>query len=75
MVWMADTIGRTLGIEPVVMGVTILAAGTSVPDALSSVFVARGGKGDMAVSSSVGSNLFDYFSWTSFAMVYIYSDV
>lgn len=53
------TIGATLGIPTVVMGLTVLAAGTSVPDLLSSVVVARAGKGDMAVSSSIGSNIFD----------------
>jgi len=37
----------------------VLAAGTSVPDLLSSVIVARRGHGDMAVSSSIGSNIFD----------------
>ena len=42
-----------------VMGLTFLAAGTSIPDLLSSVIVARQGLGDMAVSSSVGSNIFD----------------
>mmetsp|Transcript_34022 Transcript_34022/g.41985 ORF Transcript_34022/g.41985 Transcript_34022/m.41985 type:complete len:120 (-) Transcript_34022:585-944(-) len=41
------------------MGLTILAAGTSVPDALSSVLVARNGQGDMAVANSIGSNVFD----------------
>ncbi|VDO31274.1 unnamed protein product [Brugia timori] len=41
------------------MGLTVLAAGTSVPDLISSVIVARKGLGDMAVSSSIGSNLFD----------------
>ena len=41
------------------MGLTFLAAGTSVPDLITSVLVAREGKGDMAVSSSIGSNLFD----------------
>ena len=41
------------------MGLTLLAAGTSVPDLLSSVIVARMGEGDMAVSSSIGSNIFD----------------
>ena len=41
------------------MGLTLLAAGTSVPDALSSLAVARKGHGDMAVSSSIGSNVFD----------------
>jgi len=34
-------------------------AGTSIPDLLTSVLVARKGFGDMAVSSSVGSNIFD----------------
>ena len=42
-----------------VMGLTFLAAGTSVPDLITSVLVAKQGKGDMAVSSSVGSNIFD----------------
>lgn len=41
------------------MGLTILAAGTSIPDLITSVIVARKGLGDMAVSSSVGSNIFD----------------
>ena len=55
----AETVGYTLGIPPVVMGLTVLAAGTSVPDMISSVIVALDGKGDMAVSSSIGSNIFD----------------
>jgi Ca2+/Na+ antiporter len=41
------------------MGVTVLAAGTSVPDAIGSLLVARDGKGDMAVSNAIGSNVFD----------------
>jgi len=42
-----------------VMGLTFLAAGTSIPDLITSVIVAKKGFGDMAVSSSVGSNIFD----------------
>lgn len=59
MVWWATVLGDVLGIAPEVMGLTFLAAGTSVPDLLSSVIVAKQGKGDMAVSSSIGSNIFD----------------
>lgn len=59
MVGWAETIGATLGIPSYIMGLTFLAAGTSVPDLLSSVIVARMGEGDMAVSSSIGSNIFD----------------
>jgi sodium/potassium/calcium exchanger 2 len=50
---------NTIGVPEAVAGVTVLAAGTSVPDLLSSVIVARQGEGDMAVSSSIGSNIFD----------------
>jgi K+-dependent Na+/Ca+ exchanger-like protein len=59
MVTWATIIGSTLGIPDIIMGLTFLAAGTSVPDLLSSVIVARQGLGDMAVSSSIGSNIFD----------------
>lgn len=59
MVDWAEIVGSTFNIPDVLMGLTVLAAGTSVPDLLSSVIVARRGQGDMAVSSSVGSNIFD----------------
>lgn len=59
MVWWATIFGEIAGIPSGVMGLTLLAAGTSVPDLLTSVIVAREGHADMAVSSSIGSNIFD----------------
>ncbi|CAH2265387.1 jg13340 [Pararge aegeria aegeria] len=59
MVWMITIIGYTLGIPDTVMGLTFVAAGVSVPDALSSLAVIKEGYGDMAVSNAVGSNVFD----------------
>lgn len=54
------------------MGLTILAAGTSIPDLITSVIVARKGLGDMAVSSSVGSNIFDItVGWVELIIYYI----
>lgn len=50
---------NTIGIPVPVAGLTVLAAGTSIPDLLSSYIVAKQGQGDMAVSSSIGSNIFD----------------
>jgi Ca2+/Na+ antiporter len=41
------------------MGLVFVAIGTSVPDAISSILVARDGYGDMAVSNAIGSNVFD----------------
>eukprot|EP00948_MAST-09A_sp_MAST-9A-sp1_P000428 g428.t1 len=59
MVWWATQFGGVLSLPDEIMGLTFLAAGTSVPDLFSSVIVAQQGKGDMAVSSSIGSNIFD----------------
>jgi Ca2+/Na+ antiporter len=59
MIWFVSAIAFTLGVPVHILGLTVLAAGTSVPDLLTSIIVARQGKGDMAVSSSIGSNIFD----------------
>ncbi|XP_005376765.1 PREDICTED: sodium/potassium/calcium exchanger 5 [Chinchilla lanigera] len=59
LVWMVTITGETLQIPDTVMGLTLLAAGTSIPDTVASVLVARKGKGDMAMSNIVGSNVFD----------------
>jgi sodium/potassium/calcium exchanger 4 len=59
MVDWCTRIGCILKIPPVVMGTTVLAAGTSIPDALSSIAVAKDGLANMAVANAVGSNVFD----------------
>jgi len=59
LVWWVEILGEVIGVPDIIMGFTILAAGTSIPDAVSSMAVARNGEGDMAVSSSIGSNIFD----------------
>ncbi|KFO97602.1 Sodium/potassium/calcium exchanger 2 [Calypte anna] len=75
MVWWAHQVGETIGISEEIMGLTILAAGTSIPDLITSVIVARKGLGDMAVSSSVGSNIFDItvglpLPWLLYAVIH-----
>ena len=52
-------LATSLGIPGAVIGLTVLAVGTSVPDLISSIQVARRGLGDMAVANAVGSNVFD----------------
>jgi len=59
---MVDAVNRTgcnLNVKPLIMGLIFLAAGTSVPDALGSIAVAKQGEGDMAVANAFGSNVFD----------------
>mmetsp|Transcript_31 Transcript_31/g.108 ORF Transcript_31/g.108 Transcript_31/m.108 type:complete len:661 (+) Transcript_31:138-2120(+) len=59
LVWWVEILGEVLHIHYIVMSFTLLAAGTSIPDLVSSVAVAKAGEGDMAISSSIGSNIFD----------------
>ena len=59
MVDMASRAGCVIGVPGLVMGLVVLAAGTSVPDALSSILVAKLGQGDMAVANVLGSNVFN----------------
>jgi Ca2+/Na+ antiporter len=58
-VLLAEKVGCILGVNSFLMGLVVLAAGTSVPDALASIAVARDGYGGMAVSNAIGSNVFD----------------
>jgi len=51
--------GDTINIPDSVMGLTFLAAGTSVPEAVSSVIVTNQGHGAMGISNAIGSNTFD----------------
>jgi len=55
----AVAIANILNIPAVIIGLTVLAAGTSIPDLMSSVIVARQGRGGMAISNAIGSNIFD----------------
>jgi len=51
--------GYILNIDTFFMGLIFLAAGTSIPDALASIAVAKQGEGNMAISNALGSNVFD----------------
>lgn len=63
LVWWVEIIGDIVFqgscSASIILCFPILAAGTSILDAVSSVAVAKEGEGDMAVSSSIVSNIFD----------------
>ena len=50
---------RALGVSEMVIGLTIVAAGTSLPELATSVVAALRGERDIAVGNVVGSNLFN----------------
>ena len=59
MISWAEKAGCLLGISETLMGLTVTAIGTSGPDAIASLIVAKEGNGVMAVSNAFGSNVFD----------------
>lgn len=85
----AHTIGGSMGVDPVAMeriiGLTIVAVGTSLPELCASVIAARKGETDMAVGNIIGSGIFNILcvvgvassispihnSWHPFALDYI----
>lgn len=52
-------ISANLGVPEFLIGITIVAVGTSVPDLISSAIVARQGRPGMAINNAIGSNIFD----------------
>jgi cation:H+ antiporter len=55
----ATAIASGLGVSDAVIGLTIVAAGTSTPELITSLMAARRGQADIAVANVVGSNIFN----------------
>jgi cation:H+ antiporter len=49
---------RALGVNELVVGLTVVAVGISLPELATSIAVARRGERDMAIGNVIGSNLF-----------------
>jgi len=62
LVTSAVEIARALGVSELVIGLTIIAAGTSLPEAATSVIASLRGQRDIAVGNVVGSNVFNLLS-------------
>jgi cation:H+ antiporter len=59
LLWGAVEIARDLGVSDLIIGLTIVALGTSLPELASSVMAIRKGEDDIAVGNVLGSNLFN----------------
>ena len=59
LVWGAVEIARGLGVSDLIVGLTIVAVGTSLPELASSIIAARRGEHDIALGNILGSNLFN----------------
>jgi cation:H+ antiporter len=59
LVWGAVEIAHGFGVSDLIIGLTIVAVGTSLPELASSVIAARKGEHDIALGNVLGSNLFN----------------
>lgn len=57
----AKEIARAFGLSEALIGLTIVACGTSLPELVTSVIAARKGESDIAVGNVIGSNIFNIF--------------
>lgn len=55
----ATGVARVLGVSDRIIGLTIIAFGTSLPELITSIAAARKGQADIAIGNIVGSNLFN----------------
>ncbi len=55
----ATLIAQSLGVSETVIGLTIVAMGTSLPELVTSVIACRKGSSDMALGNVIGSNIFN----------------
>ncbi len=59
LVWGAVEIARGFGVSDLIIGLTIVAIGTSLPELASSIIATRKGEHDIALGNIIGSNLFN----------------
>jgi cation:H+ antiporter len=59
LVWGAVEIAQQLGVSDLLIGLTIVALGTSLPELATSIMAARKGEHDIVVGNIVGSNMFN----------------
>lgn len=59
LVWGAVSIAQQFGVSDLVIGLTVVAVGTSLPELAASISAARKGETDLVVGNVLGSNLFN----------------
>lgn len=59
LVWGAVEVAQGFGVSDMIIGLTVIAIGTSLPELASSVIAARKGEHDIALGNIIGSNLFN----------------
>lgn len=69
IVWGAIQLASYFGISDLIIGLTVVAIGTSLPELVASIVAAKRGEHDMAVGNIIGSNLFNTLAVVGLAAV------
>lgn len=69
LVWGAVSIAEALGVSDLIIGLTIVALGTSLPELAASIIAVRKGEHDIAIGNVVGSNMFNLLAVVGIAGV------
>lgn len=69
MVWGAVEIATAMGVSDLVIGLTIVAIGTSLPELASSITAAKKGEHDIVLGNIIGSNMFNTLAVIGIAAV------
>ena len=75
LVWSAVNIAQLLGVSELLIGLTVIAVGTSLPELVVSVTSALKDQTDMAIGNIVGSNIFNILAVLSIPCVIAPTDV
>ncbi len=67
LVWGAVEIARGVGVSDLIIGLTIVAIGTSLPELASAIAATRKGEHDLVIGNVIGSNLFNTLAVTGIA--------
>lgn len=69
LVWGAVGLAESFGVSELIIGLTIVAVGTSLPELVSSIMAARKGEHDLALGNIIGSNIFNTLAVVGLATV------
>ena len=69
LVWGAVGVAQEFGVSDLIIGLTIVALGTSLPELAASVIAARKGEHDIAIGNVVGSNMFNILAVIGIATI------
>jgi cation:H+ antiporter len=71
----SKAIGASFGISEAILGLTVVAGGTSIPDVMASVVAAKRGENEIAIGNIIGSNIFNIFFVLSSTLLVSFSDM